>query len=84
VCIILPKDCKLVLFLSDFKFAQFIVLYPIKEMFRDVLQQVMETELEETLGYEKSSRIPNNGETGMSKTTETGTQKRRLRHSLAK
>ena len=28
VCIILPKDCKLVLFLSDFKFAQFIIPYP--------------------------------------------------------
>lgn len=29
------------------------IMEAIKEMFRDVLQQVMETELEETLGYEK-------------------------------
>lgn len=33
-----------------------------KEMFRDVLQQIMESELDEALGYEKSKRTSNDEE----------------------
>ena len=58
------------------------IMEAIKEMFRDVLQQVMETELEETLGYEKSSRIPNNGETGMSKNYRNGYSKKTVKTQL--
>jgi len=38
-----------------------------KEMFGEVLQQVMECELEEKLGYEKSERVSETGEEVMSK-----------------
>jgi transposase-like protein len=58
------------------------IMEAIKEMFRDVLQQVMETELEETLGYEKSSRIPNNSETGMSKNYRNGYSKKTVKTQL--
>ena len=33
------------------------VMEAMKDMFRDVLQQVMEGELDETLGYGKSERL---------------------------
>ena len=33
------------------------IMDAMKEMFRDVLQQVMESELDTELGYEKSQRI---------------------------
>ncbi len=36
------------------------VMAAMKEMFKDVLQQVMESELENKLGYEKSERIAEN------------------------
>ena len=58
------------------------IMEAIKEMFRDVLQQVMEIELEETLGYEKNSRIPNNGETGMSKNYRNGHSKKTVKTQL--
>jgi len=38
-----------------------------KEMFKDVLQQVMECELHAKLGYEKSERTSDNDETTVSK-----------------
>lgn len=33
------------------------IMNAMKEMFRDVLQQVMESELDAELGYEKSQRV---------------------------
>ena len=37
------------------------IMNSMKELFSDVLQQVMEAELEEKLGYEKSERVSENG-----------------------
>jgi putative transposase len=48
------------------------VMAAMKEMFRDVLQQVMECELDNKLGYEKSERISDNSETGVSKNYRNG------------
>ena len=53
------------------------IMEAMKAMFGDVLQQVMEAELDTKLGYEKSERTSNDDESGLSKTTETGIQKRR-------
>ena len=43
------------------------ILNSMKELFGDVLQQVMEAELEETLGYEKSGHASENAEAGKNK-----------------
>lgn len=43
------------------------IMLAMKEMFRDVLQQVMECELDTKLGYEKSKRISENSEKEVSK-----------------
>ena len=42
------------------------ILNSMKDLFSDVLQQVMEAELEETLGYEKSGHASENTESGRS------------------
>jgi len=44
----------------------------LKDMFRDVLQQVMECEMNETLGYGKSKRLPNNVKTAEPKNYRNG------------
>lgn len=43
------------------------VMNAMKSMFGEVLQQVMKSELEQKLGYEKSDRISNDDEKEMSK-----------------
>ena len=48
------------------------VIEAMKDMFRDVLQQVMESELDETLGYGKSERLSNREETAESKNYRNG------------
>lgn len=48
------------------------IMEAMKDLFRDALQQVMEGELEETLGYEKSGRTAENSEKGMSKNYRNG------------
>ena len=48
------------------------VMEAMKDMFRDVLQQVMESELDETLGYGKSERLSNREETAESKNYRNG------------
>ena len=53
------------------------ILNSMKELFSDVLQQVMEAELEETLGYEKSGHASDNIEPGKSKNYRNGYSKRR-------
>lgn len=40
------------------------IMSSMKELFSDVLQQVMEAELEEKLGYEKSERVSEKPEIG--------------------
>ena len=53
-----------------------------KELFSDVLQQVMEAELEETLGYEKSSRMSENTESGKGKNYRNGYSKKTVKTQL--
>ena len=52
------------------------VMSAMKEMFADVLQQVMECELEEKLGFKKSQRIADNDETELSKNYRNGHSKK--------
>ncbi len=53
-----------------------------KELFSDVLQQVMEAELEEKLGYEKSQRMPNDGENILPKNYRNGYSKKTVKTQL--
>ena len=48
------------------------IMNSMKELFSDVLQQVMEAELEEKLGYEKSERVSEKGEDGSRKNYRNG------------
>ena len=48
------------------------IINSMKVMFSDVLQQVMEAELEETLGYEKSGHASENTESGKGKNYRNG------------
>lgn len=48
-----------------------------KDMFKDILQEVMECELSDKLGYEKSERMSNDEWAISRKITETATRKRR-------
>lgn len=52
------------------------IMNSMKELFIDVLQTVMETELEEKLGCEKSKRVSNTSKDSVSKITGTDTRKR--------
>jgi len=58
------------------------IIEAMKDMFRDVLQQVMECELEEKLGYEKSERIAVNDENGMSKNYRNGYSQKTVKTQL--
>lgn len=58
------------------------VMEAMKEMFRDVLGQVMESELDETLGYEKSERLSENEKSRMSKNYRNGYSKKTLKTQL--
>ena len=58
------------------------ILNSMKELFSDVLQQVMEAELEETLGYEKSSRASENTESGKRKNYRNGYSKKTVKTQL--
>ena len=48
------------------------IMEAMKEMFKDALQQVMNSELAEKLGYEKSERASKNDESSMSKNYRNG------------
>ena len=52
------------------------IMNSMKELFSDVLQQVMEAELEETLGYEKADMRRKILIPGKAKTTAMATRKR--------
>ena len=58
------------------------VMQAMKEMFRDVLQQVMEGELDETLGFEKRDRLSDDDETTVSKNYRNGYSKKTVKKQL--
>lgn len=58
------------------------IMEAMKELFRDALQQVMERELDLELGYEKSERMSQNGEAGMSKNYRNGYSKKTVKTQL--
>ncbi len=58
------------------------IMNSMKELFSDVLQTVMEAELEEKLGYEKSERVSNADENGMSKNYRNGYSKKTVKTQL--
>ena len=58
------------------------IMNSMKELFSDVLQQVMEAELEEKLGYEKSERTANYDESKMLKNYRNGYSKKTVKTQL--
>lgn len=58
------------------------VMSAMKEMFKDVLQEVMECELSEELGYEKSQRESNNGSSKVSKNYRNGYSQKTVKTQL--
>lgn len=58
------------------------VMEAMKDMFRDVIQQVMEGELDEELGYEKSERVSKFDETTVSKNYRNGYSKKTVKTQL--
>ncbi|WP_188400490.1 IS256 family transposase [Sporomusa sp. GT1] len=58
------------------------VMNAIKEMFRDVLQEIMEAELETELGYEKQERRSENVNPAVSKNYRNGYSKKKVKTQL--
>ena len=58
------------------------IMDSMKELFSDVLQQVMEAELEEKLGYEKSERMTENAKSGHVKNYRNGYSKKTVKTQL--
>ena len=58
------------------------IMEAMKDMFRDVLQQVMESELDDSLGYEKSERMSENSENSMSKNYRNGYSQKTIKTQL--
>ena len=58
------------------------VMAAMKEMFADVIQQVMECELDNMLGYEKSQRMREADENEVSKNYRNGYSKKRVKTQL--
>jgi putative transposase len=58
------------------------VMAAMKEMFKDVLQQVMECELDNKLGYEKSERTSDTDETSLSKNYRNGYSQKTIKSQL--
>lgn len=58
------------------------VMESMKELFRDVLQQVMDGELEAQLGYAKSQRTDSGDEKSMSKNYRNGYSKKKVKTQL--
>ena len=58
------------------------VMAAMKEMFADVVQRVMECELDDMLGYEKSQRMGDDDENEMSKNYRNGYSKKRVKTQL--
>lgn len=60
------------------------IMQAMKELFRDAIQQVMESELDIELGYGKSERMSNTENDNLSKNYRNGYSKKPLKHSLEK
>lgn len=58
------------------------VMEAMKQLFADVLQKVMEGELDEKLGYEKSERTSNDGEAAVSKNYRNGFSQKTVKSQL--
>ena len=58
------------------------IMNSMKELFSDVLQTVMEAELEDKLGYEKSERVSSNDEKTASKNYRNGYSKKTVKTQL--
>lgn len=58
------------------------IMVAMKEMFRDALQQVMESELDMELGYEKSERVSENDNADLSKNYRNGYSKKTVKTQL--
>lgn len=58
------------------------IMEAMKDLFRDALRQVMEGELEESLGYEKSDRMSEVEENGLSKNYRNGYSKKTVKTQL--
>lgn len=58
------------------------IMNSMKELFSDVLQQVMEAEIEEKLGYEKSQRISEFAESDTPKNYRNGYSKKTVKTQL--
>lgn len=60
------------------------IMEAMKDLFRDALQQVMEGELEQQLGYEKSERKSETEERALSKNYRNGYSKKSIKTQLGK
>ena len=70
-------------FVNEQKFNSTIeIMEAMKSLFSEVLQDVMESELEEKLGYEKSARMSEKDESGMSKNDRNGHSKKTIKTQL--
>lgn len=58
------------------------IMEAMKDMFRDALQQVMESELDDSLGYEKSERLSSDSEKSMSKNYRNGYSQKTIKTQL--
>ena len=58
------------------------IMNAMKEMFRDVLQQVMKSELDTELGYEKSQRTSDSGEENKGRNYRNGYSKKTVKTQL--
>lgn len=58
------------------------IMNAMKEMFRDVLQQVMESELDAELGYEKSQRMSDSAVENKSRNYRNGHSKKTVKTQL--
>ncbi|MGN0595166.1 MAG: transposase, partial [Hominimerdicola sp.] len=58
------------------------IMNSMKELFSDVIQQVMEAELEEKLGYEKSQRVSESAKSGTQKNYRNGYSKKTVKTQL--
>ncbi|MBD5148427.1 MAG: IS256 family transposase [Oscillibacter sp.] len=63
-------------------FSDFLNGFPMKEMFRDVLQQVMESELDTELGYEKSQRTSDSAAENKGRNYRNGYSKKTVKTQL--
>lgn len=58
------------------------IMEAMKDMFRDVIQQVMESELDQELGYEKSERVSNAEDALVSKNYRNGHSQKTVKTQL--